>query len=361
MAAREEDIRWSNLPNDLLKLILRYVDYTGYYRFCATCISWQNVAPPLRPDPASRDPYHGSPLLLNTKYQINKFFNPLYNVAYETGGVESCDTIPYSSGHGWLLLGVRGGDALFFLDPLTQLRINISDKPSHLAFDRMCFSSPPTSSDCLVVGVSTFCTSARIGVLRCGEESWVVKDVEESSPFFSNPIFRDGRCYCLDNRGRLVVFDPHDVENSWWTSKQFLVPRKYRSKPPEGFLVEGNGEFFSVIVDINHSQRPICVYKLDMCKMMFEKVEDLAHRLIYLSPITSILTTSTIRGKCNKIYFPTVIPGKNEDVVFYSPASKSYYAYGDGLCKNPLPIEEEHKTFSFATWFLPRLPSITKD
>lgn len=309
--SRDGDNRWCNLPHELLSLILRYVHYNNYYQFQATCTSWQNVSPSplLRPhqNPRLQAPW----LLFYGSTQTYKFFNPLYNITCQTRGLESSQSIVHAFGHGWLLMAARNGNGIFLLDPIAQVKIKIPKKPSNVRFHRMCLSSSPTSSDCLIVGVSVTLGTIHIGVIKRGEDNWAIERFQ--TPDFhlsdSSPIFYGGRCYCLDRFGKLGVFDPHNVRDSWHIYKQSVLRNRHKNALRHSFLVKGNEEIFSVFVYGGGSKRAggnrhVSVHKLDIGEMTFEAVDDLGDRMLWVSGATSILSTSVISGMGNKIYFP---------------------------------------------------------
>ena len=124
----------------------------------------------------------------------------------------------------------------------------------------------------------------------------------------------------------------------------------------ESFIVESNGDILSVFVHCGGDRR-VCFYKLDFSKMVWEKIENLGNRMLYISNTTSFSTNSTIREMGNKIFFPKFT---SKDGVFYSLVSKRYHTYGDDVHANPREIKEL-KEFVWATWVLLEFASFSGD
>ena len=357
---KEEDDSWRSLPEELLSLILSLVYFCDYPKFRATCTSWRRVSPPLELTP--HYPKHQSPcLLLHGLRRTIEFFNPMYNITYKTDISELSDITVYSFNHGWFLMGSRGGHNVFFLDPFTNARVEIPNIPSNITFDKICFTSSPTSSDCMVIGFEICLGYLKVGIVKRGEENWTIEAFISSKIWLrfhlsdSNPILYNGEYYCLDIAGNLGVLKPESVSDSWCIYPQRL-PRKLRDTFRQSFIVESNGDILSVYVHRGRDQR-VCVYKLDFSKMVWERIEDLGNRTLYISNTTSFSTNSTIGKMGNKIFFPKF---NGKDGVFYSLVSKRYHTYGDDVCENPREIKEL-KEFVCATWVLPEFASFSGD
>ena len=353
---KEEDDSWRSLPEELLSLILSRVYFSDYPKFRATCTSWRRVSPPLELTP--HYPKHQSPcLLLHGLRRTIEFFNPMYNITYKTDISKLSHTTVYSFNHGWFLMGSRDGHHVFFLDPFTKVKVEIPNIPSIVTFDKICFTSSPTSSDCMVIGFDICFGYLRVGFIKRGEENWTIEAFVSSIRFHltdSNPILYNGQYYCLDITGNLGVIKPESIRDSWCIYPQRL-PRKLRDTL-QSFIVESNGDILSVYVQRGRDQR-VCVYKLDFSKMVWERIEDLGNRTLYISNTTSFSTNSTIGKMGNKIFFPKF---NGKDGVFYSLVSKRYHTYGDDVCENPREIKKL-KGFVWATWVLPEFASFSGD
>ncbi|KAK8564876.1 hypothetical protein V6N12_058456 [Hibiscus sabdariffa] len=85
----------------------------------------------------------------------------------------------------------------------------------------MCFTSPPTSPDCMVFGIDDdYPIGCLISTLRRGEFCWRhVRYQEYTAKFYSpqsNPVFHNGAFYCSDIDGKLGVYDTTTREVGGW-------------------------------------------------------------------------------------------------------------------------------------------------
>ena len=99
------------------------------------------------------------------------------------------------------------------------------------------------------------------------------------------------------------------------------------------------------------------MYKLDFSKMVWERIEDLGNRTLYISNTTSFSTNSTIGEMGNKILFPKF---NGKDGVFYSLVSKRYLLMVMMFARI-LVKSKELKEFVWATWVLPEFTLFSGD
>ena len=186
-----------------------------------------------------------------------EFFNPMYNITYKTDISELSYITVYSFNHGWFLMGSRDGHHVFFLDPFTKVRVEIRNIPSNVTFDKICFTSSPTSSDCMVIGFDICLGYLRVGFIKHGEENWTIEAFVSSKIWLgfhmsnSNPILYNGQYYYLDIAPNLGVLKPESVRDGWCIYPQRL-PRKLRDTLRQSFIVESNEDILSVYV--NHGR-----------------------------------------------------------------------------------------------------------
>ncbi|KAJ4973476.1 hypothetical protein NE237_006650 [Protea cynaroides] len=166
-----------------------------------------------------------SPCLVSfsTQGNISMFF-PMYDNKYtlkleeELFGAWNC-----FSKDGWLLL-FQGEGSMFFFNLFTKTRIELLDFQHDDGFDAFCFTSTPTSLDCIVFGICSDCYKVKIFITHVGDERWIVyhlKNKKRWSVFNCikrsvsfNPVFYGGLFYCLDEQEKLGYFDP---EVGRWT------------------------------------------------------------------------------------------------------------------------------------------------
>ncbi|XP_042492040.1 F-box/kelch-repeat protein At1g57790-like isoform X2 [Macadamia integrifolia] len=269
---------------------------------------------------------------------INLFY-PMYNFTYtlklkeELYGVEIC-----FAKDGWLLL-VRGDHNMFFLNPFTSARIEITYFPLGFNFDAVCFTSTPTSSDCTVFGiVSSEDYEVTIFINRCREETWEIYSLENKTrwgvynclcnsvsfiPSQSNPVLYGGLFYCFDEEGKLGSFD---LERGSWNVFRTSC-RHDMSEYDQNFLVECDGNLLSVF--IGPYGRWIRVCRLDQSKMLWKDVNSLGDWMLFLSEKTSLSAKATVRGTGNKIYIQRFYANLG---VFYSLATQKYHTFDGGYC-----------------------------
>ncbi|CAN0870195.1 hypothetical protein LINGRAHAP2_LOCUS9460, partial [Linum grandiflorum] len=101
-----------------------------------------------------------------------------YNKLFISSAPEQdlCNAQLHCFNHGWLLISVV--DRYFFLDPTSQKIIylpNLDGDSTYdvYSFNRMSFSAPPTSPNCVVFGlVDMFENHVCISFIRRGDDSW---------------------------------------------------------------------------------------------------------------------------------------------------------------------------------------------
>ncbi|KAJ4972528.1 hypothetical protein NE237_005702 [Protea cynaroides] len=312
---------WADIPQELLSLIQSYLFAGDRICFRAVCRSWQkSLKVPLPIDSMDYSMMVSSSCLMSfsTKGNIDLFY-PMYNSRYtleldeELFGAWIC-----FSKDGWLLLFQSEG-SMFLFNPFTKARIELPDFPHDGGFDAFCFTSTPTSSDCIVFGIHSDSYKVKIFITHVGEESWNVYHLKNKKrwrvfncinmsvslssisfyPSQSNPVFYGGLFYCLDEQGKLGYFDP---ERGRWIYDQ-------------NFLVECDGNLLAV---------------LDQPKMIWKNVKSLGDWMLFLSENTCFSTKGVVRGMGNKIYIPRFY-GKHS--VFYSLATKRYHTFDGGRLK----------------------------
>nr|DAD39240.1 TPA_asm: hypothetical protein HUJ06_013563 [Nelumbo nucifera] len=148
------------------------------------------------------------------------FFFPIYSNNYVFEIPELVDADIRHAKYGWLLMP-RGRNSIFFFNPSTRTTINLPDIDYACEILGVSFSAPPTCSDCVVLAQFD-CSpkSVSIYVCRRGESDWTNYRIENKNKVKfvasnSNPVFHEGRFYCLGKDGRVGAFDPSLGENGW--------------------------------------------------------------------------------------------------------------------------------------------------
>ncbi|KAJ4973766.1 hypothetical protein NE237_006940 [Protea cynaroides] len=338
---------WADLPQELLSLIQSYIFAGDRICFRAVCRSWQKSSVvPLPVDSMDYSMMVSSSCLMSFSMKGNiDLFYPMYNSRYtleleeELFGAWIC-----FSKDSWLLL-FQGEGNMFFFNPFTKARIELPDFPHDNGFDAFCFTSTPTSPNCIVFGIHSDSYKVKIFITHVGEESWNVYHLKNNKrwrvfncinmsvslssisfyPSQSNPVFYGGLFYCLDEQGKLGYFDP---ERGRWTvfrTSWKLDVWKY----DQNFLVECDGNLLAVFVGT--LGRWIRVYRLDQPKMIWKNVKSLGDWMLFLSENTCFSTKAAVRGMGNKIYIPRFYGNHG---VFYSLATKRYHTFDGGCLTN---------------------------
>lgn len=346
---------WSDMPEELLDMILSNLFAKDRDTFSVICRSWNKVV--------SASPYINSPCLVFSNrdshiqevFQYNAFFSidfPIKNAAI------------HCSKHGWLLMSGNYG-TLFFFDPFNDVEIELPDYFPE-SYTTISFFNPPTSPDCFIIGVeSEEEFEVEIGLLRHGEDKWSTyyfKRRIDFKPSFAHPILHDEKLYFLDVRGNIATIDMKRdiivksayVHNNCLKTRRFKSPyvyskclkqRRLRRDIKEHYLVKPKGEDTIFAVFAMHNGRNIKVFRL-LKEMVWEPVTDLGDKVFYVSALTSFGYTTHDKSLRNKIFFSKFYGDK---VVFYSLDTQKYHSFeGDYSSENSYDFSR----FDHATWMM---------
>ncbi|KAJ6977873.1 hypothetical protein NC653_029690 [Populus alba x Populus x berolinensis] len=200
--------------------------------------------------------------------------------------------------HGWLLVS-QGKQVVFFLNPITNQRIDLPDLPrSEFFFDGISFSESPTSPNCRVLAIHVQTYWVYPTFIRRGEDSWTSDPIHIESgfvPSYTSPVFHKGCFYFLGQPGCLAVFDPKEEEEEELDKWAVLdSPGNPCTSSPISncYLVDCNGELMSVFV--GYMGQWVRVYMLDPSSMAWKETKDLGGRVLFLSQVGSGLTKTTV-------------------------------------------------------------------
>ncbi|CAN1131498.1 F-box/kelch-repeat protein At1g57790, partial [Linum perenne] len=404
---------WADLPSELLESILERLFGKDCTVFLAVCKHWRSTpSPRIKHIDAPVSDIVKHPFLLRFRRERNEdlssyceLYSPAYNKVYLIHSFDRLlgDAHIYSSGYGWLLLARRS--RFFFLNPSTGNVMDLPRLPEYPAFhyNRMGFSAPPTSPDCVVFGLIDMFDSLRIRVyisyLRRGDSTWshsdhtngllnkmmrqfiskrfVPRNNSKSSivsrkvkgnrckiPFIrcgakfkwccsSSPVLHNGSFYCLSKYGVLGVYNP---ENCDWRlinntkHKAFLA-----DKFDEPYLMEScNGELISVVVGARGES--IRVLKFDENLNMWHNVSSLEDQVIFLSRSSCMVMHCDelqVKGLQNTIHFSRLHGNCN---IFYSLSTKKYHTFDGSYASEDL---WDTKLILNCTWLVPNFNSFS--
>lgn len=359
-AAAEEEVDgnhnrdWENLPMELLTQILQHLYLDDVKSFHKVCKTWDSLEDPKDHDPLAF-PVVPSQWLVHKDTNAStmlKFFHPVY------GHGPHCIDIPelsraslIHSHNGWLLFFRRFRE-IFFVNPFTNERVNLPNRPM-IAWTSGIFLSEPTSPDCAVLGVQ-FPIWNYIFAIDRDNETWDKfycsdddnsdddnnDDGEDVTTKFKSqctPALHNGKLYALGVEGDLGVID--FVGQTARVHEVLGLPQEIGGKIHESYLVQWEGKLMAVF--LSYMGEHICVLELEEMEneMVWKKVESLGDYMFFVSERSSFAAKKVIEGMENKIYFPRF---HKQYIVFYCLETRLFKTFGSGLSqKDLLGTEEE--------------------
>ncbi|KAL7240743.1 hypothetical protein ACSBR2_006401 [Camellia fascicularis] len=346
---------WSDLPPELLSMILSNLFLGDSSNFRATCRSWQSITTPFPPptnSALSKLPYL---MILNGGDDGCKFFQPLRNETYHDklsniiiSNDELKDAKIRVSKYGWLLMS--GGGTIFFFNPFTEVIIKLPNIYWANDFMSVSFSSPPTSSDCLVIGICWGFLHIELCIIKRGDDRWTFHEFQNNRRFAlydaSPPVLYNGKLYCLGNGGDVGVLDLSSGL-SWsiiCCCKPILAWPRFKYQCQKSFMVNCDGGM--LVVFVTHEERRVRLIKLIVPDMEWQDVQSLGNKMLFLSHGASLLVEAVKEGMANKIYFPNF---HGENGVFYSLDTGKYHSIV-GNYSSTTPFNFVEQVSSTCTW-----------
>ncbi|KAK6115049.1 hypothetical protein DH2020_007318 [Rehmannia glutinosa] len=337
---------WADLPDDLLNVILSKVFAKDRQSFGLVCRSWNTVA--------ASSPYRYSPCLMYYHRSMHKWRFYQYNSFFCMDFPELENAEIRCSNYGWLLMS-RYDNNLFFFDPFNNRKIELPCK-LRFGYTTLCFLHPPTSPDCVIVGIGTPDSNnvMKICVLRHGEDEWEINEYRPNKNEFlvsrGAPVLHRGLLYFLDVKGNVATFNMSkcdDCKPRLHVKFRCLRRRRLGNKIKEHFLFKIKGEEALFAVFLLHEERKVNMYRLLEPEMKWEPVEDIGDKVLYLSHASSFGDTAYLKNMANRIYFSRF---HGDSAVFYSLNSGKYHSLdGDYSENNSYGL----KRLNFATWITP--------
>ncbi|RDX83872.1 F-box protein, partial [Mucuna pruriens] len=238
---------WSDLPTELLELILSRLSLDDNIRASVVCKRWHSAA-------TSVCVVNQSPWLMYfPKFgDWYEFYDPVQRKTYsielpELSGSRVCYTKD-----GWLLLYRPRTHRMFFFNPFTQEIIKLPR--FEMSYQIVAFSCAPTSSDCVLFTVKHVSpTVVAISTCYPGATEWTTVSYQNRLPFVSSIwnklVFCNGIFYCLSLTGWLGVFD--SSERTWSVlsvpppkcPKNFFAKNWWKGK----FMTEHEGDIITLM------------------------------------------------------------------------------------------------------------------
>ncbi|WCJ33937.1 F-box family protein [Euphorbia peplus] len=323
---------WSQLLPELLSTISLHVfrggDVGALAVIPSVCKSWNDsldvnriaflirkslLDPPLKP--LARE----YPCLITLKGSLCKFFHPSH--VFTMDFPELSGSYIRFSKFGWLLLSktyyVEDYSSYFFFNPFTRQKIPL---PYCMKwFYSMSFSSPPTSSNCFVIGMTW---DGRFAITNRGEENWEFYGtfkIAEEYVSCSHLVLCGNRCYAIGDDSNILVFDLKQK-----VTKSIGTPFPWRSSLVEAtYLVENEAEL-SVVIVFSDEQK-VYVSKMNESKRQWMPIEALRNTMLFVSKTSSMLKPAPVKASSNKIYFPKIL--NNQMYVPYCLDTKKYTSF----------------------------------
>ncbi|PWA86318.1 hypothetical protein CTI12_AA140910 [Artemisia annua] len=318
------DNEWNllNLPFDILKLIMEYCVSVEYLNFRATCkrcevaaplIQWSNKTSLTRLQTYSLvSPW----LMVVDKNQgIITFTDPMSGDNYfmKNLHVSLAYQMFFCSRFGWLLFFSSDFQSLVFFNPFTNDLRKLPE--ASYSFYTACFSAPPTSPDCMVVGFSVGDECLVLIHYIARESSWRTVRVGAEPDSVRFPTFSGQDIYVLGGDGKLIGVKELGEESDSSTFVESRGPVSCSTSPTRRYLMKCDQDLLRVIVG-KFGER-VEVFKWDVSKGEWEKIDSLGNHMIYICDTTCLCIEAKTREMENKIYFP-ILHSKTKKIVFYS-------------------------------------------
>ncbi|XP_010433552.1 PREDICTED: F-box protein At4g00893-like [Camelina sativa] len=294
------DPSFADLPIDVLGVIMSRLILKDNIHASATCTSWCKAAVSVRV--VEKYPW----LMFFPKGDNSvELLDPLQGKLYILNLPELPKSTVCYSRDGWLLMEKAKSKDMFFFNPYSRELITLPE--CWYAFDEFAFSCPPTSDNCVVVGIRFLAEFVIISTCHPGATEWKTDTVPcYLRPFYnqSNIVYCKDRFYCFNARGTLFSFHPSSLTWSYTGADQIKCPyvydrEKYGWSEKGVSLVEKKGELFVLFTSSN--EKPL-VYKLISGKWEEMIPTALDSLNIFVSYYNSELRSNLPRMK-NDVYF----------------------------------------------------------
>ncbi|XP_010497061.1 PREDICTED: F-box protein At4g00893-like, partial [Camelina sativa] len=189
--------------------------------------------------------------------------DPLHWTSYTLSLPELADSTVGYARDGWLLMNKTRSKDVFFFNPFSREVITLPE--CELDFDKIAFSCPPTSDNCVVVAIRFPDFSATISTCHPGDDKWVTATYPSyiRAHRRSNIVYQNDRFYCFSADGTLSSFNPSSCTWSYLCAPQlncsYINDGNNARKETAVALAEKEGELFVIFRSSN--ERPM-VYKL---------------------------------------------------------------------------------------------------
>ncbi|PWA90716.1 hypothetical protein CTI12_AA098050 [Artemisia annua] len=290
-----------NHPFDILEMIMEHCGCVEYLNFRATCKRCEVAAPLIQ----------WSNKTLLRRLQTYSLVSPWLVVVDENQGIITFTDPMLGDKYFMKNLHVSLAYQNFFCSRFGWLLFFSSD------FE---FESPPTSPDCMVVG---FARSVVLIHYVARESPWLTICAGADYPVFF-PTFLGKDLYALGSDGKLIGFKALGEEVYSLAIVEARSPISCCTSPARYYLMKCDKDLLKVIVG-KFGER-VEVFKSDVSKQEWEKIDSLGNHMIYICGTTCLCIEAETREMENKIYFP-LLHSKNRKIVFYSLETCTYQTF----------------------------------
>ncbi|KAK9058775.1 hypothetical protein SSX86_023618 [Deinandra increscens subsp. villosa] len=356
-----------NMPLDILELIMKHCISIEYMKFRATCkhcylaapaIQWSNKSMLRRLNNYSLV----SPWLMrfDNHRGIITVIDPLFGDKYFIKTPQELNDV-YKiccSRYGWLLVYKAGeeieeGDRIMFFNPFTS---NIIKLPWIEYLESFCFSAPPTSPGCMVIGFRSYGTS-HVCIHFVSEGSrWHRYGLDfGGDPYLYHfPAFSGLDIYALGNNEVLEVFRDFTTNDYSWEVVSGKAPRSCHCKSPARYFLS-NCDHHRLLVEVGGFGGSVEVFQHNESTLEWEKIDELGTHMIYISYTSCICLEAISPEMGNKIYFPRLLHDDDTKIIFYSLKTCRYHTFDDKIIQESLGADlSETKQHCYPhTWIEP--------
>jgi hypothetical protein len=194
-----------------------------------------------------------------------------------------------------------------------------------------CFSAPPTSPDCMVVGFSRVGSWHVFVHFVSGESTWHRYNLNDNpyclqfriAPYYFNfPTFSGRYIYALCNNERIEAFG--DVTGNGYRWK--LVANNAPSRSGAQYFLSSCDQHLLLVI-VGELGGSVEVFKVDESTQEWEKIDDLGNHMIYICNTSCVCLEAKSPEMGNKIYFPMLLHDADTKIVFYSLETCRYHTF----------------------------------
>lgn len=253
---KEENITWTQLPEDILEQIMKRLSISDWLRLRAVCSTLRDTVA----NAIANKHCHPLPELPQVFLQADKdmrFFSLGTGLEhYPKTQILEQNQVCHGSIEGWLIVSEyveRSSMTISFFNPVTSARVfvppqlyfptNSPLKDDKLFLGKMVASSTPdcSDSDCFLAGL--FIDFCHIAIYRLFDQSWTMIETDKDSGiYFMDLEIIGSKLYVrTDNSlGSILVYDLRKIEPSEVPSKPKVLVSIPRIWPPPASSIIGN-------------------------------------------------------------------------------------------------------------------------